>query len=244
MTNGILATLVQFYDLLYHCFTFPDYQLMPILKEYSYLLGSPISDQIPFSGFEEIPKDNVISEATHLKMSEIKAHMTTKGGILGFPTKFLMDKACYFASMKSMDAFKAILTLLIYGLFLFPNVDNFVDINVIKIFLIVNPIPTLLADTYHSIHLKNSYSGWMIICCVPLLYKWLISHLSRSTSFWDLKDGILWSQKIMSLTHSDIEWYSHAYYEVKIIDRCGEFSNVPLLGTKGGISYNPILNRH
>ncbi|XP_050876209.1 uncharacterized protein LOC127079898 [Lathyrus oleraceus] len=172
ITDGILATLVQFYDPLYHCFTFPDYQLMPILEEYSYLLGSPISD-----------------------------HMTTKGGILGLPTKFLIDKAHYFASMKSMDAFETILSLLIYGLVIFPNVDKFVDINAIKIFLIGNPIPTLLAD------------------------------------------GLLWSQKIMSLTHSDIEWYSHAYDEVNIFDSCGEFPNVPLLGTKGGIIYNPILAR-
>ena len=25
MTDGILSTLVQFYDPIYHCFTFPDY---------------------------------------------------------------------------------------------------------------------------------------------------------------------------------------------------------------------------
>ncbi|CAL5204478.1 unnamed protein product [Lathyrus oleraceus] len=105
MTYGIHATLVQFYDPLYPCFTFPNYQLMPTLEEYSYLLGLPISDQIPFSRLEEIPKHKVISEATHLKMSEIKAHMTTKGGILGLPAKFLMDKARYFTSMKSMDDF-------------------------------------------------------------------------------------------------------------------------------------------
>lgn len=67
-----------------------------------------------------------------------------------------MDKARYFASMKSMDAFEAIPSLLIYGMFLFPNVDNFADINAIKIFFIGNPVPTLLADTYRSIHLRNS----------------------------------------------------------------------------------------
>lgn len=57
MTYGILATLFQFYDPLYHCFTFPDYQLMPTLEEYSYLLRLPISNQIIFSILEEIPKD-------------------------------------------------------------------------------------------------------------------------------------------------------------------------------------------
>ena len=31
MKEVILTTLVQFHDLLYWCFTFPDYQLMPIV---------------------------------------------------------------------------------------------------------------------------------------------------------------------------------------------------------------------
>ena len=31
MKEGILSTLVQLYDLMYQCFTFPDYQLIPTL---------------------------------------------------------------------------------------------------------------------------------------------------------------------------------------------------------------------
>ncbi|XP_050915101.1 uncharacterized protein LOC127130071 [Lathyrus oleraceus] len=143
--------------------------------------------------------------------------------------------------MKSMDAFEVILALLIYGLVLFPNVDDFVNINAIKIFLIGNPIPTLLADVYHSVHLRNYHKGGIIICCTTRLYKWFISYLPRSTAFIDLKDGLLWSQKIMPLTHSDIDWFDHAYEGVKTIDSYGEFLNVPLLGTKGDINYNPIL---
>ncbi|XP_050915579.1 uncharacterized protein LOC127130649 [Lathyrus oleraceus] len=242
MVEGILVTLVQFYDPLYWCFTFPDYQLVPTLEEFSHLIGLPIPDQVPFSDLEEILKHQDILEDTHLGMYEIKVNLTIKGGILGLPSKFLIEEARYFASMKSMDAFEAILALLIYGLFLFPNFNNFVDINVIKIFLIGNPIPTLLAYAYHSVHLRNSHKGGMIICCT-LLYKWFISHLAQSTSFWDLKDSLLWSQKIMSPTHSDIDWFDRAYEGVKVVDSCGEFPNVPLLGTKGGINYNPVLAR-
>lgn len=47
----------------------------------------------------------------------------------------------------------------------------------------------------------------------------------------------------MSLTQSDIAWYSRVLDDVKIIDSCGEFPNVPLMGTKGIISYNPVLAR-
>jgi hypothetical protein len=48
----------------------------------------------------------------------------------------------------------------------------------------------------------------------------------------------------MSLTLADIVWYDAAYDVGAIIDGCGEFPNVPLHGTHGGISYNPILARH
>src|SRR3954467_5306690 len=41
MEEGILSTLTHFYDSLYHCFTFPDYQLFPTLKEYSSIIGLP-----------------------------------------------------------------------------------------------------------------------------------------------------------------------------------------------------------
>ncbi|XP_050878480.1 uncharacterized protein LOC127082285 [Lathyrus oleraceus] len=229
MEDGVLSTLIQFYDPVYHCFTFPEYQLMPTLEEYSHLLSVPISSQDPFFDLEEDPKDQDIAKAPHLKMSEIRDHMTTKGKMLGLIAKFLMNKAQYFARMRSVDTFKAIFALLIYGLFVFPSFDDFVAMDSIKIFLIGNLVPTLLVDAYHSVHMRNSYSRVMITCCMLMLYKWFISHLPRSHAFWDLKDGLLWSQKIMSLTHSDIVWYSRDYDGVNIIDSCGGFSNVPLL---------------
>jgi len=47
----------------------------------------------------------------------------------------------------------------------------------------------------------------------------------------------------MSLTNDDIVWYDPTLSSLKIIDSCGEFSNVPLIGTQGGINYNPALAR-
>ena len=67
VVEGILNVLVQFYDPLYRCFTFPDYQLVPTLKEYAHLLGIPVSNKVPFSGLEEIPRSHIIAEALHLK---------------------------------------------------------------------------------------------------------------------------------------------------------------------------------
>ncbi|KAI5388226.1 hypothetical protein KIW84_074062 [Lathyrus oleraceus] len=213
VVKGLLSVLIKFYDPLYRCFTFPDYQLMPMLEEYGHLLGIPVSNKVLFSGLEEISRSHIIAKALHLKKSEIEAHWVKKGGVFGLTSEFLIGKATAFAQASSVDAFEAIFVLLIYGLALFPNIDGFIDVNAIRIFLIGNPVPTLLGDVYLSLHIRNFKGGGTIVCCVPLLYKWFICTCLRRLLFLD------------------------------IIDSCGEFSNVPLIGTQGGINYNPALAR-
>ena len=67
--------------------------------------------------------------------------------------------------------------------------------------------------------------------------------MPQSDAFWDVNKEPHWAPKIMELAHSDIDWYHRAYQDIEIIDNCGSFPNVPLLGTKGGINYNPVLAR-
>ncbi|XP_050878241.1 uncharacterized protein LOC127082062 [Lathyrus oleraceus] len=167
--DGVLNTLVQLYDPLYHCFTFPDYQLMPTLEEYSYWFGLPVSDKLPFSGSEKTLTPTSIGEALHLETFVVKANFIKKGGILGLTSRFLMEKAFVFVEADSRDAFEAIFALLIYGIMLFRNIDDFVDVNVVRIFLIGNPVSKLLGDTYHSIHHRTKKGGGTITCCVPLI---------------------------------------------------------------------------
>ncbi|KAI5396660.1 hypothetical protein KIW84_062754 [Lathyrus oleraceus] len=214
--EGLMSVLVQIYDPLYRCFTFPDFQLLPTLEEYAHLLGIPILDQLPFSGFERVPSSQENADLLHIDVFEIGAHMTTKGGIQGLPSDFLIAQATLFGKAMSEDTFEAIFVLLIYWLVLFPNIDNFVDVNAIRIFSTLNPVPTLLGDTYFSLNMRNAKGGGTVVCCLPLLYKWFILYLPQTLAFRRTKD---------------------------IIDSCGEFSNVPLLGTCGGINYNPILAR-
>ncbi|KAI5437068.1 hypothetical protein KIW84_023258 [Lathyrus oleraceus] len=119
------------------------FQLVPTLEEYSYLLGIPVSSRVPFSGLEEIPRSSIITEALQLKKSEIEAHRVKKGGLFWLPSVFLIREATTFAQVVSVDAFEAIFVLLIYVLALFPNIDGFVDVNAIRLFLIGNPVPTV-----------------------------------------------------------------------------------------------------
>ncbi|KAI5400548.1 hypothetical protein KIW84_065437 [Lathyrus oleraceus] len=217
--EGLMSVLVQFYDPLYRCFSFPDFQLLPTLEEYAYLVGIPILDQVSFSGLESIPTSREIADMLHIDESLVGAHMTTKGGIQGLPSEFLIAQATMYGKAMSEYAFEAIFVLLIYGLVLFPNIDKFVDVSAIRIFSALNPVPTLLGDAYFSLHMRNT------------------------VAFKENKGCLRWSTRLMSLTNDDISWYNRVYDGAQIIDSCGEFSNVPLLGTCGGINYNPVLAR-
>ena len=65
--DRVLKTLVQLYDPRYHCFTFLDYQLVPTLEEYSYLMGRPVLEEVPFSGLKETLNASTIAKALDLK---------------------------------------------------------------------------------------------------------------------------------------------------------------------------------
>ncbi|KEH19911.1 transmembrane protein, putative [Medicago truncatula] len=140
-------------------------------------------------------------------------------------------------------AFNSILTLLVYGLILFPSLDNFVDIKAIQIFLSRNPVPTLLGDTYLSIHRRTQAGRGTILCCAQLINRWITSHLPRTPRFTTNPENLLWSKRLMALTPAEVVWYDRVYDKGTIIDSCGKFANVPLLGMEGGISYNPTLAR-
>ena len=92
----MLKVLFQFFDPLHHCFTFPDYQLVPTMEEFSQLLGIPILDQLPFSGTERHPKPEEISKALSLQRSDIVTNWETRGSVQRISVKFLFEKAYYF----------------------------------------------------------------------------------------------------------------------------------------------------
>ncbi|RDX63819.1 hypothetical protein CR513_57699, partial [Mucuna pruriens] len=77
-----------------------------------------------------------------------------------------------------MDVFK----LLLYGVLLFPHVENYVDLVAMEVFLArrnkgENPTMAVLADTYYSLNYCSEQKERSLRCCTPLLYLWLTSHL-------------------------------------------------------------------
>ena len=89
----LMSVLTQFYDPLYQCFTFQDFQLVPTLEEFSDLLGIPILDQTPFTGWEKTLRLEDIAVALPLTHQEVTDNWVTRSGVKGFLAKFLDRKS-------------------------------------------------------------------------------------------------------------------------------------------------------
>ncbi|XP_058784455.1 uncharacterized protein LOC131659259 [Vicia villosa] len=200
-----LYTLLQFYDFELRCFTFRDYQLPPTLEEYAGILKIKVQRKIPFVCVPEKPKMDRIAGALYLSMKDVTGNWKPNGGTHGFHVKFLIKKADALAVEKKWKEFNALLAVMIYGLVLFPNIPNFVDLTIVCLFMDQNPVPTLLGDTYYTIHSRYGKKG-SVGGCLPLLYEWFTSHLPKIGPFVTMKDSQKWPQRIMGLTANDIVW--------------------------------------
>ena len=105
----MMSVLFQFFDPEHHCFTFLDYQLVPTLEEFSHLLGISILEQVPFTGMEEVPKQEVIASTLHLKRADVVSNWETRSGVEGFLAKFLIDQAQLFWDDLDFQAFEDVL---------------------------------------------------------------------------------------------------------------------------------------
>ncbi|XP_058725899.1 uncharacterized protein LOC131597206 [Vicia villosa] len=229
--EALLNTMIRFYDPLLHCFTYRDFQLVPTLEEVSSILGLPVLDQMPYTGEEETPKLEDVAAALHLPRSEIKKVWVNKGEYTGLPIDFLYNQADILINATSMDALEKVLTCIIYGQVLFPRYDKIVDVIALKIFISNNPVPTLLGDLLHSINHRSSKGKGCILGCAPLLHKWFISHLSRSTI--KNEEGLTWAQRIIKLSYDNVIWSQKGFEGSHLFDSCGDFPNVPLLDPTG-----------
>ncbi|KAI5437894.1 hypothetical protein KIW84_023859 [Lathyrus oleraceus] len=211
-----LITLAQFYDLPLRCFTFQDFQLAPTLEEFERLCAT-------------------------MDEKEAKDNLETKGNTKGFSLSFLLERAHTLLKAESWDACYSAIALAIYGIVLFPNMDGFVDVTAICVFLTGNPVPTLLADVYYHISHRYTKKKGLIICCAPLLYQWFLEHLPK-TGAWVEQSDVSWPQRLGSLRSEDLSWYSKEYINIDIIFSCGDFPNLPLIGTQGCVNANPVLS--
>jgi len=244
-TDAITA-LAQFYDPPMRSLLFQDFQLAPTLEEFERIVGIPSKGNGPYVEIGHPPKVEDLAKALNIEVSRLANNVRTRGNSSGFLRSFLERKAREFAASRDMKSFNNVLALLVYGLVMFPSTENFVDFAAISVFWVVltkdkDPVPALLANVYYTLHMRHEKQRGSIVCCLPLLYRWFISHMSKDQSQMNKMDKDEWSQFLASLTENMICWYPMKLDIKEIIISCGEFPNVPLIGSNACINYNPIL---
>lgn len=143
---GALVSLTQFYDPPLCCFTFEDFQLAPIIEEFERIMGTYLKDHIPFTDLWETPSLEMIAATLSLLVRDVVESLKVKWTTLGFSIKSLEAKAKALDKAKNWKMFNAVLALLIYGVVLFLNINDYIEITIINIFLAKNPIPIFLID--------------------------------------------------------------------------------------------------
>ncbi|XP_050909008.1 uncharacterized protein LOC127122765 [Lathyrus oleraceus] len=241
-----IHTLLQFYDRTLRCFVFPDYLLAPTLEEYSSILDIPILHQVPFHASMKKLDATRVAVALYLSESIVKANFKKKGSVCGYPLGFLLKEAGGMDEKEDWRPLNVFLACCIYGIVLFSNEVKFVDENVVAIFIQRNHVPTLLRDVYHFIYSRSfKGNGVVVHYYAPLLYQWFRSQLPCQRAFLDTQDTLKLSQRMKGLTSKDIDWYNHSLNKLEnkeVIFSYGEFPNVPLMGMRSGINYNPSLS--
>ncbi|KAH1214980.1 hypothetical protein GmHk_13G036228 [Glycine max] len=199
----------------------------------------------------------VYGKILDLTQKELDRIKQIRNGIVGLPRKYLEDKARDMASQEKWGPFADVLALLIFGVVLFPNVDGLVDLAAIDAFLAYHhskesPVVAILADLFDTFDRRCEKNSARIVCCLPALCVWLISHLFRQDTRHPCslqsyrscakKGRVVWDQHLAGIGGSTINWFPR-WKEGKggVLFLCGDYPNVPLIGTRGCINYNHAL---
>ncbi|KAH1215181.1 hypothetical protein GmHk_13G036384 [Glycine max] len=252
-----IASLTQYYDQPLRCFTFGDFQLVPTIEEFEEILGCPLGGRKPYLSSGCLPSLSRIATVVKDSARGLDHIKQTRNGIAGLPRRYLEDKARGMANQGDWVPFMDVLALLIFGVVLFPNVDGLVDLAAIDAFLAYHhskesPVVAVLADLFDTFDRRCEKSSARIICCLPALCVWLVSHLFQQDTRHPCpllshrscteKRRIDWDQLLAGIGGRTINWFPR-WKEGKegVLFSCGGYPNIPLIGTRGCINFNPAL---
>ncbi|KAH1247031.1 hypothetical protein HKD37_06G016762 [Glycine soja] len=252
-----IASLTQYYDQPLRCFMFGDFQLVPTVEEFEEILGCLLGGRKPYLFFGFYPSVARIAKVVKISVQELDRVKQNRNGVVGIPRKHLEEKAKPLADQGECVSFINVLALLVFGVNLFPNVDGLVDLAVINAFLAYHHskeclVVAVLADAYDTFNRRCEKSGTRIVCCTSALYVWLVSHLFHHESgpVCPLQGHCMCAEKrkanleqlLASMVGASVNWFPRwKEGRVRVLSSCEGFSNVPLMGTRGCINYNPIL---
>jgi len=255
---SIVTTLAQFYDSYMRCFTFQDFQLEPTIEEYEQIMDMPLSGGVPYRHFEQHASILTLSSITKIPEDMLKGHLVVVKDTKGFSQRFLEAYLLQLSVKEDWETFMDVLALVLYGVILFPYAGDHIDYAAMDIFVVVrtrsqNPVTTILADTYLALDLCYERKVRKMLCSVHILCVWLMAHVGENVlgvrcpielvtrKKLEKRSGKEWALFVAGLNQKKIIWQPSWQQSSKLVYSCDGFPNVPLMGVRGCISYNPVL---
>ncbi|XP_050914771.1 uncharacterized protein LOC127129668 [Lathyrus oleraceus] len=241
-----VTALAQFYDPPLRCFLFQDFHLSPTLEEFKLYVNVPKNRKGPYMGMGQKINPKDLAMTLGISPEDLLLHYKEDKDVQGLRRSYLEGVARRMVGIERWGSYIDVMALIMFGIVLFPNVGDFVDVSAIRIFwavknLEVDLVPALLDDVYYTMSIFHSKEKGSMRCCIPLLYQCLASHLYRDIHLIETKGNHAWAQNLASLNEGFILWYPKEIDTRDIIISCGSFPNVPLIGSKGCINYNPVM---
>ncbi|KAI5434814.1 hypothetical protein KIW84_021579 [Lathyrus oleraceus] len=111
----------------------------------------PLKVKIPNTSLGQVLTVRDLALALQIKVTNVSSNWKKKGDYCGFWKRFLEKEAERLAGIQNLGVFRNVLSLLIYGLVLFPTYENFINSVAVSVFWVVltknvNLVPALLAD--------------------------------------------------------------------------------------------------
>ncbi|KAG8485424.1 hypothetical protein CXB51_021017 [Gossypium anomalum] len=260
----LIQAMVRFWDLAYQCFTFNQEDMTPTIEEYATLLRI---DNVQFGKiYVKEPKPltfrKKLVRLTDMTDAWAEKQIKKKNETVCIPWSSLRESVLSHPDiLKRVNLF----ALAIYGLVIFPRVLGHIEVAVFDFFERlkqgVNPVPTILAETFRSLSTCRRIEKGRFIGCAQLLNVWILSHFWKvertpfhmfSKTFAPLEAYLKkewpkeiteqhWVSVFQNLRAEDITWRAPWIRPSVLLYKCGSQDWVPLLGLWGGVGYAPLL---
>ncbi|KAE9617714.1 hypothetical protein Lalb_Chr03g0038261 [Lupinus albus] len=249
-----LNALIQFWNSDLGVFEMPRLDTVPVIEEYQQLLLCRRVHEI------YIPGGDAPTNAMRKIIGLAPAYQLERKDNQGWLQSALERHLHKLVGQKEWISVKPTLALLIYGLVMFPSVPDTVGLEAMKVFYMVykwkvDPVPTILGDTFIALSNCHKKGFHKIRCCAHLLYVWMATHVHAvkyqafnnrvmiDFNSVELKEDSVaqWKVTLENLIPGDYRWMCYWCPQKSMISRCGSYNNVSLLVTNGCFFYTPEL---
>ena len=106
---------------------------MPTIEECEQIIDMPLEGKVSYQYLEQYTSISTLAGIIRMHPKELEG----RKGSNGFPQRFLEAYLHQLSNREDWETFMDVLTLAIYGVLLFPNIEDFMDYSAIDVFVVV-----------------------------------------------------------------------------------------------------------